>query len=171
MCGRYHPQFHKLKHELLLFAEAEMSSMVATAVDYGVTILLTEWLGIYYALSNFVGCVSGGVTNCSINLKYVFGDSGRKKKFIALRYLCVWALSILLNTFGTWLFTELSGLNYILVKMIVGVTVGVIVNYPGQKLWVFKRATDTRADVAGGAWLGDDTFSDEQPISKKEINE
>lgn len=59
MCGRHHSQFLKLRRELLLFIKAEMSSVVATAVDYGVTILLTEGLGIYYALSNLVGCVSG----------------------------------------------------------------------------------------------------------------
>lgn len=171
MCGRHHSQFLKLRRELLLFIKAEMSSVEATAVDYGVTILLTEGLGIYYALSNLVGCVSGGVTNCCINLKYVFGNSGRKKKYVALRYLCVWALSILLNSTGTWLFTELSGFNYIIVKMIVGVAVGIIVNYPGQKLWVFRKVSDARADGAGGSWLGDDTFSDEQPISNKEINE
>lgn len=84
--------------------------------------------------------------------------------------MCLGALH-LLNSTGTWLFTELSGFNYIIVKMIVGVAVGIIVNYPGQKLWVFRKVSDAGADVASGAWQGDDTFSDEQPISNKELNE
>lgn len=54
-----------------------------------------------------------------------------------MRYIFVWAVSIALNTFGTFSLTELTNTNYIISKAIVAVLVAVFWNYQMQRSFVF----------------------------------
>ena len=56
-----------------------------------------------------------------------------------LKYFVVWSISILLNTSGTWFFTELSGVNFIIIKAIVAITVAILWNYQMQRIFVFRN--------------------------------
>ena len=56
-----------------------------------------------------------------------------------MRYFLVWTGSILLNTLGTFLLTELSGVYFIIVKAVVAVAVAVLWNYQMQRIFVFKK--------------------------------
>ncbi|MFQ9808876.1 MAG: hypothetical protein ACLRYB_04065 [Segatella copri] len=38
--------------------------------------------------------ISGGITNCILNYRYVFGDSKSKKKSVAWRYFIIWGISL-----------------------------------------------------------------------------
>lgn len=127
-----------LREAILTFSKAQFSSWVASAVDFAVTILLAEMIGVWYAYATFIGAISGGITNCCINYRWVFHAFGMKKKYIAVRYMIVWGGSILLNTYGTYFLTELSGFNFIISKVIVAVLVGLFWNYQMQCRFVFS---------------------------------
>lgn len=126
-----------LKNRILTFCKAQCSAWVASAVDFGLTILLAGVFGVWYAYATFLGAVSGGLVNCFINYKWVFHAFGMKKKYIAVRYSIVWCGSILLNTYGTVWLTELTGQNFIISKVIVAVLVAVFWNYQMQCRFVF----------------------------------
>lgn len=128
-----------IKDEIYTFVKAQLSAQIATVADFGMTVFLTEVCGMWYAYATFLGAVSGGIVNCCVNYRWVFHAQGQKKKYVALRYFIVWAGSIALNTFGTYALTEISGTNYIIVKALVAVVVGLFWNYQMQRLFVFKK--------------------------------
>lgn len=132
-----------IKSNIITFGKAQFSAWIASIVDFGITIICAHALGVWYAYATFIGAVSGGITNCTINYRWVFHTFSRKKKDIAIRYTIVWAGSILLNTYGTYLLTERSTLNFIISKIIVSVIVAILWNYQMQYRFVFPHEGDT----------------------------
>lgn len=135
----------KIKKELLTFGKAELTASVASVVDFGLAFILSDVVGIYYGLANALGVMSGGITNCCLNYRYVFGGSNRKKKSVAWRYFIIWAISWVLNSGGTIAVTELLNshehinIHYMIPKCVVAFLVAVFVNYPGQRKFVFNQ--------------------------------
>lgn len=135
----------KIKEELVTFGKAELTASCASVVDFGLAFFLSDIVGIYYGLANALGVISGGITNCILNYRYVFGDSKSKKKSVAWRYFIIWGISWLLNSGGTIALTEFLNahehiqLHYMIPKSIVALLVAIFVNYPGQKKFVFKQ--------------------------------
>lgn len=135
----------KIKKELLTFGKAELTASVASVVDFGLAFILSDVVGIYYGLANALGVMSGGITNCCLNYRYVFGDSNRKKKSVAWRYFIIWAISWVFNSGGTIAVTELLNshehinIHYMIPKCVVAFLVAVFVNYPGQRKFVFNQ--------------------------------
>lgn len=136
----------KIRHELWTFTKAEMSASVASVVDFGLAFILSDVMGIYYGLANAIGVTSGGITNCCINYRYVFGTSQRSKKSVAWRYFIVWSVSWILNAGGTIVLTEAINMHehlhihYMIPKSVVAFLVAVLVNYPAQRRFVFKHS-------------------------------
>ena len=135
----------QIKQELITFGKAEITATIASVVDFGLAFLLSDIIGIYYGLANALGVMSGGVTNCCLNYRYVFGDSNRKKKSVAWRYFLIWGISWLLNSGGTIMLTEAinnsghANIHYMIPKCMVSFLVAVLVNYPGQRKFVFNK--------------------------------
>jgi putative flippase GtrA len=134
----------KVKHELWLFSKAQVTAQLATLTDFGVSILLYELFGMWYVAASFIGAVSGGIVNCLLNYRWVFGSDGQKKRYVALKYLLVWTGSILLNTGGTYALTELSGHYFVIAKAIVSVAVALLWNYQMQRFFVYRNKHITK---------------------------
>ena len=117
---------------------------MATLTDFGVPILLYELFGMWYVAASFIGAVSGGIVNCLLNYRWVFGSDGQKKRYVALKYLLVWIGSILLNTGGTFALTELSGHYFVIAKAIVSVAVALLWNYQMQRFFVYRNKHITK---------------------------
>ena len=45
------------------FIKAQASSLIASAVDFLMTVMMVEWLRLYAVLGAAVGTISGGVVN------------------------------------------------------------------------------------------------------------
>lgn len=135
----------KIRKELYTFCKAEFTASIASIVDFGLAFILSDIVGLYYGLANALGVMSGGITNCCLNYRYVFGDSHRKKRSIAWRYFIVWAISWVLNSGGTIALTEAINMHehinvhFMIPKCFVSFLVAVLVNYPGQRKFVFKQ--------------------------------
>lgn len=128
-----------IKRIIITFSKAQCSAWIATAVDFSVTILLSQIFSVWYVVATFLGAVSGGVTNCTINYRWVFHAFGMKKMNVAIRYMMVWVGSILLNTYGTYFLTELTKFPFLIIKIVVAVIVAVLWNYQLQYSFVFPR--------------------------------
>ena len=131
-------QKESLRHKIWTFCKAQISAYAASIIDFAVSIFMAEVLGIWYLYSTFIGALSGGVFNCVVNYRWVFDAIGLKKKYVALKYFMVWTGSILLNTAGTYLLTELSKSHFVYAKMVVAVLVGILWNYTMQKHFVYR---------------------------------
>lgn len=124
---------------MFTFGKAESSAILASAADFGLTIFLVRALGVWYARASFFGALMGGIVNCYVNYRWVFDKQKQRKPFIALKYLFVWSFSILFNTAGTWFFTVLSGMNFIIVKAVVAIIVAILWNFQMQRVFVFRN--------------------------------
>ena len=129
----------RLTKEMLTFGKAETSAIVASVVDFSLSFILVQAVGTWYAQASFFGALAGGIINCYVNYQWVFDKQEHRKPYIALKYFVVWSISILLNTSGTWFFTELSGVNFIIIKAIVAITVAILWNYQMQRIFVFRN--------------------------------
>lgn len=128
-----------VKRNLITFAKAQGSAIVATVVDFVVTIVLADWCGVYYFYATVIGAVCGGVTNCIVNYRYVFKDAQQKKCLVACKYFVVWISSILMNSYGTYAMTELTQTHYLVPKVVVSVLVAVLWNYQLQRRFVYRN--------------------------------
>lgn len=131
-----------MKTQLVTFCKAEASAVVASVVDFAVTLMLAELLGLWYVCATFIGAVTGGVVNCMVNYRWVFSAQRLGKMRLALRYIVVWAGSIGFNTGFTYLVTELAGCNFIVSKVVVACLVAVLWNYQMQRCYVFACRHD-----------------------------
>lgn len=128
------------------------SAQIASAVDFGLTILLSSVIGMYYVIATAIGALMGGVVNCTMNYRWVFPGMGVKKMHVAIKYAIVWVASIVLNTWGTYILTEYLRENihvrcflgeyvshvYIVGKIVVAVVVAVFWNYQMYRLFVYR---------------------------------
>lgn len=134
----------KIKKELYTFGKAELTASLSSIVDFGLAFILSDFIGIYYGLANALGVMSGGITNCCLNYRYVFGNTQRKKRSVAWRYFLIWCISWITNSSGTIALTELINahshqqVHYMIPKCFVACLVAIFINYPGQRKFVFK---------------------------------
>ncbi len=115
---------------------------IATALDFGVVLMLVEWMKFSPALATALGCVVGGVVNYTLNRVITFRSSGAMAPQMA-RYTLVSATSALLNAGGVWLFTLHPQLAYAVGWWLVRGVVYFAWNLPLQRDYVFN---DTRRD-------------------------
>jgi len=125
-------------NRLAIFLRYNVVSLVATSVDFVVLIGLTEMAHLWYLFSASAGALSGGITGFIFERSWVFKRKEVKLTTQSTKYLLIWVISIVLNTGGLYLMTELSGYQYIISKIIVSVLVGVGFNYLMHKYYIFK---------------------------------
>lgn len=123
------------------FIKAQFSAIVSTIADFLLTLFLTE-LGIWYLLSSLTGTISGGCINFSLGRYWVFKARNHKKIAQAKRYVIIWIGSLVLNTLGIYVFTDLLQIHYILSKILISVIVGVFYNFYFQKSYVYRTQNE-----------------------------
>ena len=121
------------------FARAQIASLVASLVDFWVTIILKEWMGFWYVSASAMGTIAGGITNFSMGRKWVFKSFSRQAEIQLLRYILVWTGYLLLTTSGVYLLTHYTPMTYLISKLIVSLFMAISYNYPLQKKFVFSK--------------------------------
>ena len=89
-----------------MFLRAQLSSQLATIIDFIITIGLAKLFSVYYVYATFAGSFFGGIVNCIVNYKWTFRPENCKKINIVIKYILVWCGSLFLNVGGTFLITE-----------------------------------------------------------------
>ena len=123
---------------MITFTKAQLASILATGVDFGITFLLLRIAGIPIVACGATGTLLGGVTHFLISRNWVFNAQEGKWAAQLNRYVLVWIGNFLLNVSGLWLLTHYTGIKDMLAKVITAVTVAVCYNYVLQKRFVFK---------------------------------
>ncbi|QCR21594.1 GtrA family protein [Pontibacter sp. SGAir0037] len=123
---------------MFTFLKAQTASLVASAVDFLVTIIAVELLGFWYVAGTVTGTVTGGVTHFTLSRNWVFNSSDKSIPTQVIKYVMVWAGSLLLNAAGVYAITHYVGINYIFSKIFVSLMVGFFYNYIIQKRYVFR---------------------------------
>jgi len=123
----------------MTFIKANIASLVASATDYLVTVLMVSGFYFNAVAGSIMGTTVGGVVNFLMGRQWVFNAGRDKTYYQALRYMLVWTGNLLLNGAGVYLLTKPLGLHYMIAKVAVSVLVAVGYNYPMQKRFVFKH--------------------------------
>ncbi len=131
---------------LLQFAKAQFSSLGASAIDLCLAAVLFRWAGFSPFWSTICGAVVGGITNCITNYEWTFRGTDRTMRGVAVRYLFVWAGSIMFNAWGVKLAvaicsggTDVSLTLFMVLRILVSILVAVLWNFTLQKNWVYKK--------------------------------
>ena len=119
------------------FMRFQLTAVMATTIDFLVTILLKEKFGIYYSAAVAFGASAGAITAFSINRYWVFRSLELHPIVQGLRYLLVAAGSIFLNTIGTYLLTEYFHIPYLISKATIALILGFTYSFYFSKRFVF----------------------------------
>jgi putative flippase GtrA len=120
------------------FSRSQVSSLIASIVDYGVLFFFTEFLHIWYVIATASGAFLGAVTNFLINRNWSFRATHGSWGAQAKRYALVSAGSLGLNTLGVYVVTEYLRFHYAISVAIVSFLVGILFNYPLHRHFVYR---------------------------------
>ena len=142
-----------LKSDSLLytFLRSGVSSQASGWADMATSFVLFAWLNLTPFLSTALGAVVGGVVNCVLNYKFTFHAAGCSWKAVIVKYVLVWAGSLLLNSFGTqilyhllegWSWLETIGFRpdgyFAAARLIVSLLVSWFWNFVLQRNFVYR---------------------------------
>jgi len=127
-----------VKRTVTLLSQHQLSSLVATGVDYCVMIVCVSVLGLSPVLGTVIGALCGAVTSFTLGRRWVFDARHGEWTAQALRYALVSAVSLCGNAGGEWLLVHRLGLQYIVGRIITSLVVGIAWNFPMHRHFVFR---------------------------------
>lgn len=130
--------FHPFRDSFLVISQIlkfALSSMLSFAFDYLLFIVFSTVFGWEYAVAYAGARILSGIFNYLLNAKVVFGKSSGKS---FVKYMCVWALILILGSLGGQLINGYLHLPKILCKLVVDLPLFCL-SYCLQKKFVFKR--------------------------------
>lgn len=141
-------------HGIILFLKASVASQIASWVDMGMGIILSQLCGLDVKLSTALGAVTGGIINCSINYKWTFRANSCSVPAVVVKYAMVWLGSLLLNTYGTDFITTVfqnsetlaawgikPALCYTVARIGTSLLVSIFWNFMLQRYFVYRYNT------------------------------
>ena len=130
---------------MITFTKAQLTSLLASGVDFLVTFLLLRWAGLPSAAASgrvtfygATGTLCGGCAHFLISRNWVFNAQEKKWTEQLNRYILVWIGNLALNASGLYLLNRYAGLDPMPAKIITASTIAVFYNYTLQKRYVFK---------------------------------
>jgi putative flippase GtrA len=156
-CGRSGSYNHDVKRTVTLLSQHQLSSLVATGVDYVIMIACVSLFGLSPVVGTVLGALCGAVTSFTLGRRWVFDARRGDLRGQALRYAMVSAVSLCCNAGGEWLLLRV-GLQYVLARVVTSIVVGIGWNFPMHRHFVFRAGgarssptTATAGDVTAAA--------------------
>ncbi|MBS1586902.1 MAG: GtrA family protein [Bacteroidetes bacterium] len=124
------------------FLKAQAASLIATIVDFAVTMLLVGALGLQddvrVTAAAATGTITGGIVNFLLGREWVFIATHQTRSIQAGRYFLVWTGNLLLNAGFVYLLIHFDAIQVFYAKVIVSILIGFSYNYFLQKKYVFR---------------------------------
>ncbi|MEP7256909.1 MAG: GtrA family protein [Flavitalea sp.] len=124
---------------MLTFLKANIASIIASLIDYLITLLAVAYFKTDVVLGGVIGTISGGVVNFLLGRNWVFSAENNNLYAQAGKYTLVWVGNLILNAAGMYALAKLAGFHYMIAKACTSVLVGIGYNYVLQKKYVFKN--------------------------------
>ena len=122
----------------LILGRHQLSSLIATGIDFSVLILCVEALKIWYVPATALGALVGGISNFFLNYYWVFFNRVSPVTVKMQRYFLILICSLLLNTLLVFLLTNFGKIEYVCSKVISAIIIGVCFNFQLHRYYVFK---------------------------------
>jgi putative flippase GtrA len=124
---------------LHLIGRHQLASFAATGVDYLLMIFVVSALGGGPVLGTVLGALCGAITNFTLGRHFTFRATARGAHEQAARYVVVSSGSLLWNAVGEHVLAVVLGVNYVIARVVVGLLVGLLWNFPMQRYFVFRH--------------------------------
>jgi len=121
-----------------LLGKHQFASIVATAIDYSLMIVMVSVVGLTAVEGTVIGAACGATANFTLGRYFTFRAAHRRPEGQAFRYILVSAASLGWNALGEHLLAVVLGLHYVIARLITGTLVSFLWNYPLQRYFVFK---------------------------------
>ena len=121
------------------FLRHQTASFLATLIDFGALIFLTEIAGMWYVLSTAAGSLLGTVSNFIFSSYWAFSGSKNSLKNQVYKYVLVSIGSLILNTLFVYLITDFLNFDYKLSKFVTAIMIGWGYNFLLMRYYVFKK--------------------------------
>ena len=113
---------------------------IATAIDYGLMVFLTEIFNVRYLLSCAISFSVSVIFNYFLSIKYVFNVTLKTSKSAEiLIFVFLSVIGLMLNQFLMWWTVERLSINYLIAKIIATVIV-MGYNYISRKCFLEERS-------------------------------
>lgn len=130
-------KFADKKIDLKKFVKFGITGVLNTAIDWGVFTFLNEVVKLKPVFSQPISYSVATINSFFINKNWTFGKRKNYNKAETFKFITVNLISLSISTLGVYLLYNIAGINEYLSKIAVAV-VTIIVNYFGNKLFVFK---------------------------------
>ncbi len=127
------------KNVIKEFAKFAFVGAIGTLINITILYFLTEKAGIYYIISAIFAFLVAMTNNFILNKIWTFKEkikSDLGKKY--LKFGLVSVLTLLVNLFFLYIFTEFFGIYYI-ISQVLAIGIALILNFFGNKIWTFSR--------------------------------
>ncbi|MFX0069763.1 MAG: GtrA family protein [Candidatus Hermodarchaeota archaeon] len=117
---------------------------IGTLVNLSILYLLTEFLNVYYIVSEIIAFFVSVLNNYILNKVWTFKEKIQQvlfKKYIKYTLICL--LSLIVNLSVLYLLVENFNFWYVFAE-IVAIFISFIINFIGNKFWTF-RDTNSKA--------------------------
>ena len=108
---------------------------IGTVAHYLVLYILVDLFGVNAVAASSAGYIVGAVTNYLLNYYFTF-RSDKPHIATALKFFAVAVAGFFLNAGATWLFTEMTGLHY-LVAQLMATALILLWNFAVNDRWTF----------------------------------
>ena len=112
---------------------------IATAIDYGLMVFLTEIFNVRYLISCAISFSVSVILNYFLSIKYVFNVTHKTSKGAEiLIFVFLSVIGLMLNQFLMWWTVERLSINYLIAKIIATVIV-MGYNYISRKCFLEEK--------------------------------
>lgn len=125
------------KIDIRKFIRFGITGVINTAIDWGIFTFLNEAFKLDPVFSHPIGYTVSTVNSYFMNKNWTFGKRKNYNKAEALKFLTVNLISLSISTLGIYLLHNKMEINEYISKISVAF-VTIIINYFGNKLFVFK---------------------------------
>ena len=126
------------KYRKNTFIRSVSVSVAATLSDYLLSFILHYGFNVEEVIATTIGSVNGAFVSFYLNRWWAFKSSSGELRSQAVRYIATLIFSILLNSLGVYLLENYTTVPFVIMRILVTGLVGVFINYPLYKHFVFK---------------------------------
>lgn len=118
---------------------SQATAFIASATDFSVYVILLHLIGIYYVTASGISAICGAIVSFYLGRNWAFKNKNGKITNQMIKYAIASGLSLILNVYGIYFIVETFDLDETISKVVTSITIGLFVNFPVFRYWVFKK--------------------------------
>ena len=117
---------------------SQATAIMATAADFSVYFVLFHFISIYYVTASGIGAFCGAIVSFFLSRHWAFKSTDDRMRSQMMRYGCASGLSLFLNVYGIYFVVETFGIEETIAKVLTSISIGLFINFPIFRYWVFR---------------------------------